>query len=74
LSEEIKKTAALCVQDVMEKEPLTLHLEDTFEVALAIFNEHHRINPVPVVDENRKVIGIVSRYDLLKLLKLFGHT
>ncbi len=74
LSDQVRKTAALKVSDVMEKEPLTLRYDENFEAALAIFNQHHRINPVPVVDENKKLVGIVSRYDLLKLLKLFGHT
>ncbi len=74
LNEQVKKTAGLKVADVMEKQPMTLRYDETFEAALAMFNQHHRVNPIPVVDENKKLVGIVSRYDLLKLLKLFGHT
>lgn len=74
LSEQVKKTATLTVGEVMEKNPLTLLYDDTFEKALEMLNQHHRVNPIPVVDKENKLVGVVSRYDLLKLLKLFGHT
>jgi len=73
LSEQVKKTAALTVGDVMEKDPMTLMYDDTFETALEVLIKHHRVNPLPVVDKDKKLVGVVSRYDLLKLLKLFGH-
>ena len=65
---------SLTVGEVMEKEPLTILFDDTFEHALELMHQHHRVNPIPVVDQNGKLVGIVSRYDLLKLIKLFGHT
>lgn len=73
LSAQVKKTAALTVADVMEKDPITLSYDDTFEQALEILIKHHRVNPLPVIDKDRKLVGVVSRFDLLKLLKLFGH-
>jgi len=76
--EEIKNNIArikvLTAGDIMNPDPLTLFFTDSYEQALAMFNEHHRVNPVPVIDKDRKVVGIVSRYDLIKLLKLYGHT
>lgn len=61
-------------KDVMNKEPLTLQYSDTYETAMKLFSEHHRVNPVPVIDEENVVVGIISRYDMLKLLRLYGHT
>jgi CBS domain-containing protein len=74
LSLQVKKTAALTVSEVMEKNPITLLYDDTFEFALEVLNKHHRVNPIPVIDKEGILVGVVSRYDLLKLLKLFGHT
>jgi len=74
LSESAKELAATTADQVMEAEPLTLRFSDTYEEALGLFKKHHRVNPVPVVDENDKLVGIVSRFDLLKLLRLYGHT
>jgi CBS domain-containing protein len=73
LSAQVKKTASLTVGDIMEKAPMTLSYDDTFEIALETLIKHHRVNPLPVVDKDKKLVGVVSRYDLLKLLKLFGH-
>ena len=74
LSAQVKKTTELKVNEIMEKDPITLLFDDTFEKALEVLNQHHRVNPIPVVDKENKLVGVVSRYDLLKLLKLFGHT
>ena len=74
LSAQVKKTTELKVEEIMEKDPITLLFDDTFEKALEVLNQHHRVNPIPVVDKENKLVGVVSRYDLLKLLKLFGHT
>ena len=30
------------------------------------FAQHHRVNPIPVVDNERRLLGIVSRYDLIR--------
>jgi CBS domain-containing protein len=73
LSEQVRKTAALTVGEIMEKEPITLFFDDSFERALEVLHQHHRVNPIPVVDKDKTLVGVVSRYDLLKLLKLFGH-
>lgn len=74
LSEQVKRTMSLKAGDIMEQKPITLLYDDTFETALDVLNQHHRVNPIPVVDKENKLVGVVSRYDLLKLLKLFGHT
>ncbi len=64
---EIQKMLALTVADVMNADPLTI-LEDTSisDVAM-IFAQHHRVNPIPVVDAGKKLRGIISRYDIIRL-------
>lgn len=67
--EEVKKVSSLLVKDVMNDDPLTLHHDATFEEAVMAFRDHHRVNPIPVIDKDRKVIGVVSRFDVLKPLQ-----
>jgi len=69
-----KNLENLTVGEIMEKEPITILFDDSFERALEIMHQHHRVNPIPVIDNDNKLVGVVSRYDLLKLVKLLGHT
>ena len=66
---EIKDVSDLKVKDVMNSDPLTLSDAASYEDAVRAFQEHHRVNPIPVIDENRKVVGVVSRFDVLKPLR-----
>ncbi len=67
--EEIKKISALQVKDVMNADPLTLDEDATFEATVKAFRDHHRVNPIPVINNNKKVVGVVSRFDLIKPLE-----
>ncbi len=69
--EELKKLGALKIKDVMNPEAITLPEDATLEEAMTIFSEHHRVSSVPVVDKNKKVLGIVSKLDVLKSLQEF---
>src|SRR3990167_4801357 len=69
---EVKEVTALKVQDVMNDDPLTLTPETSFEEMVKTFREHHRVNPIPVIDKDRKVIGVVSRFDVLKPLQILN--
>lgn len=60
------------VVDVMNNDPLTLSEDMTVEDAIQAFAEHHRVDPIPVVDMEKKVIGVISRYDMVKLFKEYG--
>lgn len=60
--------AALKVKDVMNNDPLTLSEDATYKEAVSAFRDHHRVNPIPVIDQDRKVVGVVSRFDILKPL------
>ena len=70
---EIEELQSLRVRDVMNSDPLTLPDDAPFDAVIAAFREHHRVNPIPVVDKNNIVVGVVSRYDIVKLFGLVGH-
>lgn len=72
LSQEIAELKELKVKDIMNTNPLTLPDTASFEDAVAAFRDHHRVNPIPVIDSDRKVVGVVSRCDILKLFSLLG--
>ena len=65
---EFADVISLTVKDAMNKDPLVLRDDATYDEVVAAFREHHRVNPIPVVDQTEKVVGVVSRYDLLKPL------
>ena len=67
LAPEIEKISGLTAKDVMNKDPFVLKENATTEEIIAAFREHHRVNPIPVVNESKKVLGIISRYDLVKI-------
>lgn len=68
--EEIKGISSLKVQDVMNTDPLTIREDASFEEAVMAFRDHHKVNPIPVVTADKKVVGVVSRFDVLKPLHM----
>jgi len=67
IEKKIKEIISSKAEDVMNRDPLTLLSTNTLKEAADLFIRHHRVNPVPVVDRDRRVVGIVARYDLIKL-------
>ena len=55
---------SILVKDVMSSDVLTLQPEDQISIAYEIFKEN-LIHALPVVDDNRKIIGIITTHDLL---------
>lgn len=70
---EVKEVANLKVRDVMNADPLTMPDTATFEDVETAFREHHRVNPIPVIDAERRVVGVVSRFDILKPLHMLHN-
>lgn len=60
-------------KDLMNRDPLILVENMTVQDAIQAFSEHHRVDPIPVVSLDRKVIGIISRYDMVKLFREYGQ-
>lgn len=71
---DIKAVAATTAADAMDKRPVTVFFDDSFEEVLDVFNRHRSVNPIPVIDHHNKLVGIVSRYDLVKLIRLYNLT
>lgn len=70
--EEIAEISALKVKDVMNADPLTLPDTASFQDAVIAFRDHHRVNPIPVINSQRQVVGIISRFDVIRPLSLLG--
>ena len=66
ISGDLKKILNLKVQDLMNDDPLTLSPEMPIEEAAKAFAEHHKVNPIPIVDGERKLVGLLSRFDIVK--------
>ncbi|OGN01039.1 MAG: hypothetical protein A3B91_02915 [Candidatus Yanofskybacteria bacterium RIFCSPHIGHO2_02_FULL_41_29] len=56
----------LKVMDIMNKEPLCLAPDVPYDEVIKIFREHHRVNPIPVIDADKKILGVISRFDVLR--------
>jgi CBS domain-containing protein len=66
ISDEMKQIMEMKVQDAMNQEPFTMLDSASVEEVAKTFAEHHKINPLLVVDTQNKLVGIVSRRDLIK--------
>lgn len=66
IKDELKQVLTTTVKDVMNKEPLALSPDSTLDDAVKAFAEHHRVNPIPVVNTNNEVVGVLSRSDVIK--------
>jgi CBS domain-containing protein len=58
------------VRDLMTRPVVTLHPSDTMEQAATIFdnqNFHH----IPIVGDDHKIAGMISRHDYYKILNAF---
>jgi CBS domain-containing protein len=53
------------VHEIMSREVYTIHPDQTTEECMQLMNNHH-IRHVPVVDENNKVMGVVSIGDVVR--------
>ena len=64
---EIHKALGETVKDVMTKNPLTTTPEQLLSTAAKVMHEHD-IHRLPVLDENEKVIGILTRGDIIRAM------
>lgn len=59
--------AKLKLKDIMTKDVLTCHADDTIKTA-ALLMQENKIGAVPVVDGKRKVVGIITESDIFRVL------
>lgn len=55
---------SILVKEVMTEQLVMLHPGDDIRVAAGIFKEN-LFHAIPIVDDNKKLVGILSTYDLL---------
>lgn len=66
LSKEAQSLINATAADVMNSNIVTASPEDTIEHLSELFATK-RVNPIPVVDASFKLVGVISRSDLIKL-------
>ncbi len=59
---------AMLVEEVMTKNVLCLSPHDSVETALRIFKAN-QFHSLPVVDDHQHLVGIITTYDLMKVLE-----
>ena len=57
-------TAKIFAKDIMSKQVVTVHPETTLLDVAKVLAEHN-FDGVPVVDNDNKLVGIVTEYDLI---------
>ena len=62
--EEMKQFLGIKINDIMSKDPVTVSPLDTIQDALLLMQKKH-FGALPVVDEERRLKGIISVRDLL---------
>jgi CBS domain-containing protein len=65
LKEELEKVAGATVGEVMDDDPVTVSADDTLE-ELATRMHDGEVSHVPVLDGDRRVVGIVARGDIVR--------
>ncbi len=65
-SEEYNRSLlrSMLVRDVMSRKVVTLQPTDSLSVAAGIFREN-LFHALPIVDEDKRLVGILTTYDLL---------
>ncbi len=66
IQDDLKKIINLKVRDIMNSEPLVIPENTSIFGVINIFTEHHRVNPLIVANSDNKLVGVISRSDMLK--------
>lgn len=66
LDEHFSKLREIKAKAIMNPTPLTVGQDVSLEDAAKMFAEHHRVNPLCVVDGAGVLVGVLSRYDVIK--------
>lgn len=65
LKKEMKEIASLTARDLMTADVVSITPDTSITVVAELFVEKH-INPIPVVDDENHMVGIVSRSDVVR--------
>ena len=64
---ELRKAVGSRVGEVMTSDPVACTRADSVERVATLMHEHH-VDRLPVVDEQRRVVGIITRTDLVRAM------
>ena len=59
----------IIVDDIMTREPVCIGAEDTLQQALELMNRD-RVKRLLIADDEDRVLGVISRADLIKLYSM----
>jgi len=68
LDENIREEADLPIKKLMHKRVVTIDENADLEEALKLLASHH-FKKIPVINEEKEVVGIISRGDMIKKLR-----
>src|SRR3989338_6812176 len=66
LKEQFDRVRVIKIRDMMNEDPLVVGPEVRVEDLAKEFIQHHRVNPIPVIDSDKKLLGVVSRFDIIR--------
>lgn len=64
-----RRMGEITCEDIMARNPVTARPDTDLEAAWALLS-HHRVKALPVVDDRRRVVGIVTLVDVLRRVDL----
>lgn len=67
MAKDFQEVLSLKIKDVMNNNPLTLNQDTDIDEVIRTFSEHHKVNPIPVIDDNGRLVGVMSRFDIMRL-------
>ena len=82
LRDHFNRIRTIKIRDMMNDDPLVIGPDVRVEDLAKEFIQHHRVNPIPVIDVDKKLLGVVSRFDIIrffdekyfhKMLQESGH-
>lgn len=65
--DDLKKAVALEVGELMEPNPVTVSPDRTLSEVATLMSDHH-LKSIPVVDQENRVVGIISQRDIIRNL------
>lgn len=66
VKDDLQRMMILKVKEVMNKDPLIVEEDLPIARLAELFAQHHRVNPILVVDKSKKLRGVVSRFDVVR--------
>jgi len=66
IKEKLGDILNFTVRDVMNSDPLMVKENADLTKVIGLFSAHHRVNPIPVINEEGLLSGIISRFDVIK--------